>query len=233
MFRFISVFLLLTTCASAQSAILSGLVMDGSKGVPLQGATVTLREAGLVVTTAAEGRFRFDGGAVVNKASVSKVRIDGDLSQQNDGRTPFSTTASADVITFSKDGYGSVSRSVKSTGGTENVVLTLAGKVTYVCTTADAKGRWQIARTVYDPESKTSEITYLTDTELWNFKPNFSPDGRKLTFFRRYAVNGPCCETWRSSVCVMNADGSSLHEIICGRGRALLERCRWATGCGT
>lgn len=217
MFRFISLFFLLTTCASAQPSTLSGLVMDGSKGVPLEGATVTLREAGLVVTTDAEGRFSFDGDAVANKSSVSKVRIDGDLSQQTDGRAPFPKSASADVITFSKDGYDSVARSVKSAGGTENVVLTLAGKVTYVCTTADAKGRWQIARTVYDPESKTSEITYLTDTELWNFKPNFSPDGRRLTFFRRYAVNGPCCETWRSSVCVMNADGSSLHEIIEGK----------------
>ena len=96
------------------------------------------------------------------------------------------------------------------------MVLTLEGKVTYVCTTADAKGRWQIARTVYDPESKTSEITYLTDTIQWNFKPNFSPDGSKMTFFRRYAADGPCCGTWLSSVCVMNADGSGLHEIITG-----------------
>src|SRR5690349_18854743 len=144
MFRFISVLLLLTTCASAQSAILSGLVMDGSKGVPLEGAAVTLREAGVVVTTDDEGRVSYDGDAVDNRASLSKVRIDGDLSKQTDGRAPFPTTASANVTTFSKDGYGSVARSVKSVGGTENVVLTLAGKVTYVCTTADAKGRWQI-----------------------------------------------------------------------------------------
>ena len=174
--------------------------MDGSKGVPLEGATVALRDAGLVVTTDAKGRFSF--GAA--------------FSQRNDKQAPVSSAMSADVITFSKDGYGPISRSVKSTDGTENVVLTLGGKVTYVCTTADAKGRWQIARTVFDPATKRSEITYLTDTELWNFKPNFSPDGSKLTFFRRYAVNGPCCETWRSSVCVMNADGSGLHEIIEG-----------------
>lgn len=198
MFRFISVFLLLTICATAQSADLSGLVMDGSKGVPLAGASVALRDAGLVVTTDAKGRFRFDDRAASTKAASSKI-------------------ASTDRITFSKDGYGTVSRSVKSVGGSENVVLTLADKVTYVCTTADAKGRWQIARTVFDPQTKTSEITYLTDTELWNFKPNFSPDGSKLTFFRRYEVNGPCCETWRSSVCVMNADGSGLHEIIEGK----------------
>ena len=108
------------------------------------------------------------------------------------------------------------SRELKSAGGTESVVLTLEGKVTYVCTTADSMGRWQIARTVFDLETKTSEITYLTDSSQWNFKPNFSPDGRKITFFRRYAANGPCCETWLSSICVMNANGDGLHEIIAG-----------------
>ena len=119
-------------------------------------------------------------------------------------------------IMFAKDGYGTVSRSVDLDQASENVVLTLSGKVTYVCTTADEKGRWQIARTVFDPETKRSEITFLTDTVRWNFKPNFSPDGSRLTFFRRYAANGPCCETWLSSICVMNADGSGLHEIITG-----------------
>lgn len=185
MFRFIFAVMVLTTCTSAQSATVSGLVMDGSAGVPLEGATVTLRDAGLVATTDAEGRYSFE-------------------------------VKSADVITFSKDGYRSISRNVKSTDGTENVALTVEGKVTYVCTTADAKGRWQIARTVFDPQTKTSNITYLTDTIRWNFKPNFSPDGSKMTFFRRYAADGPCCGTWLSSVCVMNADGSGLHEIITG-----------------
>ncbi|TWU38546.1 hypothetical protein Poly41_30230 [Novipirellula artificiosorum] len=185
MFRCSVMLMALSTCAWAHSATLSGLVMDGSNGVPLEGATVTLKNAGLSVTTDVEGRYRFDG-------------------------------ASADEVTFSKVGYDSISRNIESNGGTANVVLTLAGKVTYVCTTADAKGRWQIARTVYDPETKTSDITYLTDTTQWNFKPNFSPDGSKITFFRRYAAGGPCCDTWLSSICVMNADGSGLHEIIAG-----------------
>ncbi len=115
MFRCIVVFVVLCTCVSAHAANLSGLVMDGSNGVPLEGATITLKDAGLSVTTDAEGHYSFDG-------------------------------AITDEITFSKAGYDSVSRSIASTGGTENVVLTLAGKVTYVCTTADVKGRWQIAR---------------------------------------------------------------------------------------
>ncbi len=216
MFRLISVFMVLTTYASAQAVTLSGLVMDGSAGVPLAGATVTLKNVGLVVTTDTEGRYSFEDATGTNEASISQDRIDGNLSTGNRDRAPLSTATSADVVTFSKDGYGLISRNVESTDGTENVVLTLQGKVTYVCTTADAKGRWQIARTVYDPQTKTSDITYLTDTTQWNFKPNFSPDGSKMTFFRRYAANGPCCGTWLSSVCVMNADGSGLHEIIAG-----------------
>lgn len=161
MLRFSTLFMLLTTCASAQSSTLSGLVMDGSAGVPLEGATVTLQDAGLVLTTDAKGHYSSEGDAAAAKeAYVSQVRLDGELSQQNGDRIPFSKGQSADVITFSKDGYGSASRNVTSTDGTENVVLTLEGKVTYVCTTADAKGRWQIARTVYDPETKTSAIAY-------------------------------------------------------------------------
>jgi len=178
-------------CGATSVANISGRIMDGSNGVPLVGATVTLQNAGLVVTTDDAGRYSFEGKVAATGATKA---------------TP------ADVVTFIKDGYGSISRNVESTGGTENVVLTLEGKVTYVCSTADAKGRWQIARTVYDPDTKTSEITYLTDTTQWNFKPNFSPDGSKMTFFRRYVTKGPL-ETWLSAICVMNADGSGLHEI--------------------
>ena len=103
MLRLTFAFMVLSTYASAQSATLSGLVMDGSSGVPLEGATVTLRDAGLVATTDAEGLYSFE-------------------------------VKSADTVTFSKDGYGSISRNVKSIDSIENVVLTLAGKVTYVCT---------------------------------------------------------------------------------------------------
>ncbi|MEC8557082.1 MAG: hypothetical protein VXZ82_18930 [Planctomycetota bacterium] len=71
-------------------------------------------------------------------------------------------------------------------------------------------------RTVYDPETKTSDITYLTDTEQWNFKPNFSPVGIKIIFLGRYEASGPCCDTWLSSICVMNAYDNGLHEIIAG-----------------
>ncbi len=216
MFRLISVFIVLTNYAAAQSVTLSGLVMDGSAGVPLAGATVTLKNVGLVVTTDAEGRYSFEDATGTKEASVSQDRHDENLPRQDGYRAPLSKATSANVITFGKAGYGFISRNVESIDGVENVVLTLEGKVTYVCSTADANGNWQIARTVYDPETRTSDITFLTDTTQWNFKPNFSPDGSKMTFFRRYADKGRCCDEWLSSICVMNADGSNLHEITAG-----------------
>lgn len=53
--------------------------------------------------------------------------------------------ASGDKVTFSKVGDDSISRDIKPNGGSENAVITLAGEGTYVCTTAEAEGRWQIA----------------------------------------------------------------------------------------
>ena len=200
MFKVFLILASLTALASAQETLISGRVMDGSNGVPLAGATVSLHDAEIVTITDAEGHFRFDSA----------------ITKQVDVPTKPPTIASSEMISFSKEGYDTVSRSINASSSNQYAVLTLSGKVTYVCTTADSKGRWQIARTIFDLASKTSEITYLTDTKWWNFKPNFSPDGSQLTFFRRYAVNGPCCETWRSSICVMNANGSAAHEIIEG-----------------
>ena len=200
MFKVFLILASLTALASAQETLISGRVMDGSNGVPLAGATVSLHDAEIVTMTDAEGHFRFDSA----------------ITKQVDVPTKPPTIASSEMISFSKEGYDTVSRSINASSSNQYAVLTLSGKVTYVCTTADSKGRWQIARTIFDLASKTSEITYLTDTKWWNFKPNFSPDGSQLTFFRRYAVNGPCCETWRSSICVMNANGSAAHEIIEG-----------------
>jgi hypothetical protein len=45
MLRFLTLLMVLTTYASAQSANVSGIVMDGSNGVPLDNAIVTLRDA--------------------------------------------------------------------------------------------------------------------------------------------------------------------------------------------
>ncbi len=214
MIRFTLAFIALTTYASAQSSTISGLVFDGSSGVPLVGATVTLEDSGQQVKTDFKGCYSFSDPTTTKVVPASQTRFGQDASNADQAK-PLKETSSH-VIIFSKEGYGTVTRQIKSTNGTENVVLTLEGKVTYVCSTADSKGRWQIARTVYDPETRKSAITYFTDSTEWNFKPNFSPDGSKMTFFRRYAADGPCCGSWLSSVCVMNADGTNLHEIITG-----------------
>ncbi len=81
MFRLIAVFILLTNCAAAQSVTLSGLVMDGSAGVPLAGATVTLnnvrtlKNVGLFLTTDAEGRYSFKDATSTNETFVSQVKL--------------------------------------------------------------------------------------------------------------------------------------------------------------
>jgi hypothetical protein len=205
MAKFAFVLLALTTFVSARADTLSGLVMDGSFGVPLEGVSVVLQPSGLMTRSNADGHFSFR-----YDPKTMAAPIDRDLKDQ----TQVTKTAPSNTIAFAKQGYGSIAQNLKSPQGTANAVLTLEGKVTYLCTTADSKGRWQIARTIFDPTSKTSRITYLTDTSQWNFKPNVSPDGSKLTFFRRYFESGPCCDSWLSSICVMNADGSGLHEII-------------------
>lgn len=215
--RSMMVILLLSAIGIVRAEDLSGRVLDGSHGVALSGVTVSLRNSGRATTTDEEGRYHFSD---LTTAAVSGDSLQGGPARDivSDSDAVASADPSAfDVISFRKDGYTPVGRELRTHAGVQNIVLTLAGKVTYVCTTADRQGRWQIARTVFDLQTRTSEITYLTDSSQWNFKPNFSPDGSRLTFFRRYVANGPCCETWRSSVCVMNADGSGLHEIIAGQ----------------
>jgi hypothetical protein len=62
-------------------------------------------------------------------------------------------------------------------------------------------------------DGATSNITYLTDSPHNDYKPAFSPDGTKIVFFRTYS-EGDSFFLWNSSICVMNADGSDLHEVI-------------------
>lgn len=117
---------------------------------PYLNNVVTLKNVGLVVTTDAEGRYSFKDATNKIEASVSQDRHDENLLTQVGYRVRRSEATSANVITFGKAGYSFISRNVESIEGIENVVLTLDGKVTYVCSTADTKGKWQIARTVYD-----------------------------------------------------------------------------------
>lgn len=159
-----------------------------------------------------------NGSHGVPLSGVTVTNVSSSTSVQSDAQGEYQIDAEAgDSLLFESDGYHSITQRISTAEGTVDPVLTLADKVTYVCTTADKQGRWQIARTIFDLKTKTSQIAYLTDSEQWNFKPNFSPDGRRIAFFRRYAEGGPCCKTWLSSICVMNSDGSDLREIIAGR----------------
>lgn len=49
-------------------------------------------------------------------------------------------------------------------------------------------------------------------TGHWDFKPSWSKTGDKLVFFRRY-VNDPNVGNWKTAICIINADGTSFHQI--------------------
>ena len=62
-----------------------------------------------------------------------------------------------------------------------------------------------------------SEIpTYLTDPELDDYKPVPSPDGSQIAFFRAIDYGKGQDITWRTRICVMNADGTGLRELTAG-----------------
>ena len=49
-------------------------------------------------------------------------------------------------------------------------------------------------------------------TGHWDFKPSWSKTGDKLVFFRRY-VTAPDVWNWKTAICIINADGTGLHQI--------------------
>ena len=58
--------------------------------------------------------------------------------------------------------------------------------------------------------------TYLTDPELDDYKPVPSPDGSQIAFFRAIDYGKGQDITWRTRICVMNADGTGLRELTAG-----------------
>lgn len=85
--------------------------------------------------------------------------------------------------------------------------------VAWISSARPAGGNLHIARTTSDGE--TSEITYLTESKYNDYKPVISPDGTKIAFFRAYREDQDFFN-WRSTICVMNADGSDLRELTSG-----------------
>jgi Tol biopolymer transport system component len=65
--------------------------------------------------------------------------------------------------------------------------------------------------TSYDPEP-----VYFTDPELDDYKPVPSPDGSQVAFFRAIDYGDGQDITWKTKVCVMNADGTNLRELTGG-----------------
>ncbi|MFZ1863550.1 MAG: hypothetical protein WAU39_04960 [Polyangiales bacterium] len=64
--------------------------------------------------------------------------------------------------------------------------------------------------------SASPNIGWLTDGERDDYKPAYSPDGSKITFFRVFDYGTGFQAAWKSRLCVMNADGSDVRELTAG-----------------
>jgi Tol biopolymer transport system component len=64
--------------------------------------------------------------------------------------------------------------------------------------------------------SLSATPTYFTDPELDDYKPVPSPDGSQIAFFRAIDYGKGQDITWKSRICVMNADGSGFRELTGG-----------------
>jgi hypothetical protein len=79
-------------------------------------------------------------------------------------------------------------------------------------TTTSANERWASSTNLnITLHSSTGPNQVLTRSGN-DFKPSWSPDGTRLTFFRAEKY-GADFKDWRSKICVINADGSGLREL--------------------
>lgn len=64
--------------------------------------------------------------------------------------------------------------------------------------------------------SENSEIDYLTESDIDEYKPAYSPDGSKIAFFRALEYGDGNVVHWKSQVFVMDADGSDVRQLTSG-----------------
>lgn len=64
--------------------------------------------------------------------------------------------------------------------------------------------------------SFSEDPTYFTDPSLDDYKPVPSPDGSQIAFFRALDYGKGQDITWKTRICVINADGSGLRELTSG-----------------
>jgi hypothetical protein len=64
--------------------------------------------------------------------------------------------------------------------------------------------------------SASSNVQWLTAGEQDDYKPAYSPDGTQIAFFRVLDYGDGPARTWKSKLCVMNADGSGYRELTNG-----------------
>jgi hypothetical protein len=89
--------------------------------------------------------------------------------------------------------------------------------------------------------SADSDVQWLTDGEQDDYKPAYSPDGSQIAFFRVVDYVAVPAVTWKTTLSVMNADGSDVRALTSGDyndttpywtrdGSNQIIFCRWGPG---
>lgn len=89
--------------------------------------------------------------------------------------------------------------------------------------------------------SVNSDVQWLTDGEQDDYKPAYSPDGSQIAFFRVVDYVAVPAVTWKTTLSVMNADGSDVRALTSGDyndttpywtrdGSNQIIFCRWGPG---
>jgi Tol biopolymer transport system component len=77
---------------------------------------------------------------------------------------------------------------------------------------APAEERWAASANMNIAIYSGTQPVKLLTSGSKDYKPSWSLDGSMLTFFRAYRY-GPDFKDWRSSICVINADGTGFREL--------------------
>lgn len=69
---------------------------------------------------------------------------------------------------------------------------------------------------IAEDKAFTPDPSYLTQSASDDYKPTYSPDGSKIAFFRVIDYGYGPDFSWKTKICVMNADGTEFKELTSG-----------------
>ena len=88
--------------------------------------------------------------------------------------------------------------------------FSLDQSISFVSSAAPSGESLHIAKTITD--GKSSEVTFLTNSQYNDYKPVISPDGNYIAFFRAFS-EGSDFFRWKTAIFVMDIDGSNLRQL--------------------